>query len=91
MNKIVKYILIICPIILSLLLGINIYKYISSKNQNENLIDKSNTYELKNQDNLTKKEKLEQELTSLKEKNKDKIERYEKWIKWNEEMQEKIN
>ena len=89
--KYLKYILIICPIILSLLLGINIYKYIISKQEYKNIIETTNNYENKIKDNNSKKENLNNELSSLKEEKKSKIEEYEKWVKWTKDINEKIN
>ncbi len=91
MIKFLKQILIVCPIILTILLAINIYKYNNYKNTNQNHIDNTNNLELKINDNTNKIENLNDELTSLKEEEKDKIWEYERWIKWNKEMLEKIN
>ena len=91
MNKIIKSILIVCPIILTILLGINIYKYVSYKENNQTLIENTNNYESKTNENTIKKENLNNELSSLKEEKKDKLWEYERWIKWNKEMLEKIN
>lgn len=91
MNKTLKKILIICPIILSISLVANIYKYTTSKNKNNNLIKTTNEYELKINNDNSKKNQIENELKLLKEEKKDKIERYEKWIKWNKEIEDLIN
>ena len=91
MIKYLKYILIIFPIILVILLGINIYKYNTYKNNNHAIIKNTNSYEEKIKDYTYKLESLNKELTSLKEEKKDKIWEYERWIKWNKEMLEKIN
>lgn len=91
MNKILKSILIVIPIILTILLGINIYKYITYKENNKTLIDNTNNFEFKINDNTIKEENLNNELSSLKEERKEKLWEYERWIKWNQEMLEKIN
>ena len=91
MNKIIKYLLVICPIILSILLVVNITKYQSAITNNKSIIESTNNYELQINNNITKKEELEKEISSLKEKNKDKIWQYDRWIKWNKEIKEKIN
>jgi len=90
MNKILKSILIVIPIILTILLGINIYKYITYKENNKTLIDNTNNFEFKINDNTIKEENLNNELSSLKEERKEKLWEYERWIKWNQEMLEKI-
>lgn len=91
MIKKIKYILIICPIILTILLGVNIYKYNKANNNNQNIIEKNNNLELKIKENNTKKEELIKELAILKEDKKDKIWEYERWIKWNKEIIDMIN
>ena len=91
MNKIIKSILIVCPIILTILLGINIYKYITYKENNKNLIENTNNYNSKTNENTIKTENLNIELSSLKEEKKDKLWEYERWIKWQKEIIEKIN
>lgn len=91
MIKTVKYILIICPIILSILLTINIYKYISLTKQNKDIIENNSIYEEKVQNLNTEKDTINTELNNLKEKYKDKIWEYDRWIKWNQEIKEKIN
>ena len=89
--KYIKYILIICPIILSILLTINIYKYINIKNNNTNIIENTNIFKNNFNKNINKQEELQKELNKLKENNKDKIIELNRWIKWNKEIQEKIN
>lgn len=91
MNKIIKYILIICPIILIIILGINIYKYITYKENIQTINKNTDNYILKINDNNIKKENLNNELNSLKEEKKDKLLKYERYIKWNKEILEKIN
>lgn len=91
MIKIIKYILVICPIILSILLVVNITKYNEAKSNNKSIIESTNNYEVKINDNITKKEELKKEVLSLQEENKDKIWQYDRWIKWNKEIKEKIN
>jgi len=90
MKKTLKYILISVPCVLTILLGINIYKYISYQNNNELTIENTNNYNEKISDNNNKLESLNDELTSLKEEKEDKIWEYERWIKWNKEMLELI-
>lgn len=89
--KYIKYILIGCPIILTILLGINIYKYTSYKINNEEIIKSTNNYNQKITENNKKQQQLNKELTDLKKEKEDKIWEYERWIKWNEEMLKKIN
>lgn len=91
MIKVVKFSLIICSFILTALLVVNIIKYNNNLKNNNNLIDTTNNYQNKIKDNNTKKEQLETELISLKEEKKDKIWEYDRWIKWNQEIKEKIN
>ena len=91
MKKILKYILIICSIVLTILLGINIYKNYSYKNNNNVIIEKTNNINTKIYENNTNKEKIEQEISTLKNNNKDKVWELEKWQKWNEEIKEMIN
>jgi len=91
MNKIIKIVLIIIPIILSAILVFNIYNYInlSEKNKIQTQILKEHNEKMtilnnnnNNQNNILKK---------LKEENKDKIVEYERWLKWEKEIQEKVN
>ena len=90
MIKYLKTILIVCPIILTILLGINIYKYYSYQKDNNNIIE--NTNNIKNQilENTTKIENLNKELTDLSEEKKEELWKYNRWLKWNQEIQEKI-
>lgn len=91
MIKYLKYILIVCPIILSILLVVNIYKYTNNKIKNNSLLENTKNYELKITENNTKQEQLEKELTLLKEEKEDKIWELNRWIKWNKEIKEKMN
>lgn len=90
MMKYLKYTLICVPCVLTILLGVNIYKYFSYQNNNEIIIENTNNYSKQINEYNNKKEELNQELTTLKEENKDKIWEYERWVKWNQEMLEKI-
>ena len=89
MNK--KIILIIFPIILTILLCINIYKYLDNKNKNNNIINNNQEFNEKITSNKSKYEEIINEINILKEENKDKIWEYERWLKWNQEIKEKIN
>lgn len=89
--KYIKYILIACPIILSILLVININKYLNNKNNNLDIIENTNIFKDNFNKNINKQETLQKELNILKEDNKDKIIELNKWIKWNKEIQEKLN
>lgn len=86
-----NYLLFIIPIILLILLGINLFIYNTNNNKNKTLITNINNY----QENIKKitnnKEELNNQLVIIKEKQKDKIWEYERWIKWNKEIKEKIN
>lgn len=90
MKKTLKYILIGVPCVLIILLGINIYKYISYQNDNELIIESTNSYNNKINKNKNKLDNLNDELTSLKEEKEDKLWEYERWIKWKKEMLELI-
>ena len=89
--KYIKYILIACPIILSILLVININKYSNIKNNNLDIIENTNIFKDNFNKNINKQETLQKELNKLKKDNKDKIIELNKWIKWNKEIQEKLN
>ena len=89
--KKLNFLLIIFPIILTILLGINIYKYLDSKNKNEDIINNTQDYNLKIQENNNKLEELTNEINSLKEEKKDKLWEYERWLKWDQEIKAKIN
>ena len=89
--KILKYIYIICPIILATTLIISIYKYYNKQNEYNNLEKETSNYNLQIKEIETKKEQFELTLSSLKEEKKEKIKEYERWIKWKEEIKEKIN
>lgn len=86
-----NYLLFIIPIILLILLGINLFIYNTNNNKNKTLITNINNY----QENIKKitnnKEELNNQLVIIKEKQKDKIWEYERWIKWNKEIKEKID
>ena len=89
--KILKYIYIICPIILSITLILNIYKYYNKQQEYNNLKETNNNYNIQIKEIETQKEQFESTLSSLKEQQKDKINEYERWIKWNEEIKQKLN
>ena len=82
---------IICPIILATTLIISIYKYYNKQNEYNNLEKETSNYNLQIKEIETKKEQFELTLSSLKEEKKEKIKEYERWIKWKEEIKEKIN
>ena len=88
--KILKYIYVICPIILAGTLIINIYKYYNKQIEYNNLTKTTNNYNLQIQEIENQKNQFELTLSSLKEEQKDKIKEYERWIKWNEEIKQKI-
>ena len=89
--KILKKIYIICPIILALTLIISIYKYYNKQIEYNNLLKETSNYNLQIKEIETKKEQFELTLSSLKEQQQDKIKEYERWIKWKEEIDAKIN
>lgn len=91
MMKFIKILLIVCPLILLVLLGQNIYTYLFYKNNNQEIIENTNNYEAKIKDNTIKNNNLNNELNTLKEENSEKIWDYERWIKWKSEILEKIN
>jgi len=91
MIKKLKYLLLIFPIILSICLVINISKYQKTKNNLKNINTNISTYQNKTNESKQQKEKLLTELNNLKEQNKDKILEYDRWIKWNQEINSKIN
>jgi len=91
MIKKLNYILIICPIILSILLIINIIKYNNYQTKNQNIINSNNNYQEKITKDNQKKEQLTNKINNLKEEKKDKIWEYDRWIKWNQEIISKIN
>ena len=90
MIKYLKTILIVCTIILTILLGINIYKHFSYQQENKNIIENTNNIKNKIIENTTKIENLNKELNSLKEEKKEELWKYNRWIKWNQEILEKI-
>ena len=81
-----KIILICIPCILTILLAINIYTHISYKNKSTHIIEETNNYNKQIQEQNNKITSLNNELTQIKEINKDKISNYERWIKWNKEI-----
>jgi len=91
MIKKLKYILIIFPIILSILLIINISKYQKTKTKLNNLNTNISTYQNKINEINTKEQTLSNELNKLNEQNNDKILEYHKWIQWKKEILSKIN
>lgn len=88
--KYIKICLIIIPILLTILLGKNIYDYFENKKINQEKLESINNYDNKLNDDLTKYSNLNTELETLKEVNKEKIMEYERWIKWNNEIIEKM-
>lgn len=86
-----NYLLFIIPIILSILLVINISIYNTNKNKNNKLITNINNYQEDIKKITNNKEELNNRLEILKEKNQDKIWEYDRWIKWNKEIKEKID
>lgn len=91
MIKIIKILLIVCSMILFVFLSKNIHTYLFYKDNNEVIIKNTNNYEQKINDNIIKINNLNNELNALKEQNSEKIWNYERWIKWNNEILEKIN
>lgn len=92
MIKKLKYLLlIIFPIILTISLIFNIHKYTNNKNLNKDIIEKNNNYQIKIKENNLKSNELTNQINKLKEDNKDKIWEYNRWIKWNQEINSKIN
>lgn len=91
MNKVLKCILIIFPIIFTIILVINISFYYVNLNNNQNIIEKKNNYQEKIDSNSKKNKELLIKLNEKKEDNKDKNWEYERWEKWNQEIKEKIN
>lgn len=81
-----KIILICIPCILTILLVINAYTYLSYKNKFTLIIEKTNNYNEQMKEQNNKITNLSNELTKIKEINKDKISHYERWIKWNKEI-----
>jgi uncharacterized protein YxeA len=90
MIKYLKTILIVCPIILTILLGINIYKYYSYQKDNNSIIKNTNNIKKQIIENTNKIDELNKELTSLKEEKKEELWKYNRWLKWNQEILEKI-
>ena len=91
MNKVVKYLLIIFPIVLAITLVINTITYYINLNNNKNIIKDNNQYQEKIKNNNIKNQELLIKLNQKKEDNKDKIWEYNRWTKWNQEIKEKIN
>lgn len=91
MIKIIKILLIVCSMILFVFLGKNIHTYLFYKDNNEVIIKNTNNYEQKINDNIIQINNLNNELNALKEQNSEKIWNYDRWIKWNNEILEKIN
>lgn len=81
-----KIILICIPCILTILLVINAYTYLSYKNKFTLIIEETNNYNKQMKEQNNKITNLSNELTKIKEINKDKISHYERWIKWNKEI-----
>lgn len=88
--KYIKICLIIIPILLTILLGKNIYDYFENKKISQEKLESINNYDNKLNSDLTKYSNLNTELETLKEVNKEKIMEYERWIKWNNEIVEKM-
>lgn len=91
MNKIIKYLSIIIPIVLSLVLVVNILIYYTSFSNNEKIIKDTNTYKERTNENNKRNEELLTEINETKAEKEDKIWEYDRWIKWNQEIKEKIN
>lgn len=91
MNKVVKYLLIIFPILLLIILVINISIYYVDLNNNKNIIKENNGYLESIKESTTKNNELLIEIDKLKKEKKDKIWEYDRWTRWNQEIKEKIN
>lgn len=91
MIKKLKYLLIVIPLILSITLIINISKYIHYKKEYTNLFNQISDYKNKEKNNQEKINNLTTEINNLKENKKDKIWEYDRWTKWNQEINSKIN
>ncbi len=91
MKKNKKYILITFPTILLIALTINLYQYQSNQIENREIQKEIDTYQTKRKEFDSKKLALTDEINKLKEEKKDELWEYNRWIKWNQEIQEKIN
>lgn len=91
MNKIIKGILIIIPIVLSGFLALNINKYNNTTKENKTINKKIINKQEDVINSTNKKEELETKINELKEEKKDKINEYERWLKWEEEIKSKVN
>lgn len=91
MKKNKKYILVAFPTILLIALVINLYQYQSNQIENREVQKKMDTYQTKRKEFDAKKLTLTDKITKLKEEKKDKLWEYDRWIKWKQEIEEKIN
>lgn len=89
--KYVRFCLVLCPIILVLLLILNINIYLKKEYNNKKIIESTNDYKNRINEVAIKQNNLNNELTSLKKENPNKVWDYERWTKWNKEILEKIN
>ena len=89
--KYIKFFLIIISILLTILLGKNIYDYLENKKINEEKLKIIANYDNKLNNSITNYNNLSAELETLKEVNKEKIMEYEKWLKWKNEIVEKMD
>lgn len=89
--KYIKIFLIIISILLTILLGKNIYDYLENKKINEEKLKIIANYDNKLNNSITNYNNLSAELETLKEVNKEKMMEYEKWLKWKNEIVEKMD
>ena len=89
--KYIKIFLIIISILLTILLGKNIYDYLKNKKINEEKLKIIANYDNKLNNSITNYNNLSAELETLKEVNKEKMMEYEKWLKWKNEIVEKMD
>jgi len=89
--KYIKFFLIIISILLAILLGKNIYDYLENKKINEEKLKIIANYDNKLNNSITNYNNLSAELETLKEVNKEKMMEYEKWLKWKNEIVEKMD
>ena len=89
--KYIKFFLIIISILLTILLGKNIYDYLENKKINEEKLKIIANYDNKLNNSITNYNNLSTELETLKEVNKEKMMEYEKWLKWKKEIVEKMD
>ena len=77
--------------ILTISLGKNIYDYLENKKINEEKLKIIANYDNKLNNSITNYNNLSAELETLKEVNKEKMMEYEKWLKWKNEIVEKMD